>query len=203
MKVSLYFLFYVAMILELLVFIVERDNAEEDLKVTHYKLVESLVNEYSRPLSLVGPASVTVSSKDSVVIAIAGLLTAHERSSFLVVWDSADTLKEFPHMKGFSSGVLEIRKDSTQGNIVLVFDSRSAKKQVLTTKMSVLVHRDLPIYIPGAVRNVIAAKLKETLSPANPHGGDSLWVPSYPRSFAVQMVPGYIPPRSMETLTFH
>lgn len=202
MKISLYFLFYVAMILELLVFIVDRDTAEEELELTHWKLVESLVKEYSKPLSLVGPASITVSTRDSVVIAISGLLTKDERRSFYVIWDSTDTLTTFPHAKSLASGVLEIRRDSIQGNIVLVFESRSPRRATLFATMSVLVHRDLPAYIPDAVRSVIVANLKKSLASQNPTGGDSLWVPSYQRSFAVQVVPGYIPPRTMESLEF-
>jgi hypothetical protein len=202
MKVSLYFLFYVAMILELLVFIVDRDTAEEDLKMTHYRLVESMVNEYTRPPSLVGPASVTVSARDSAVIAVTGLITAEERRSFYVVLDGTDTLTNFPYKKSFTSGVLEIRKDSTAGNIVLEFESHSLKKGTLAATMSVLVHRDLPHYIPEAVRDVIAAKLKQALYAANPPGGDSLWLPSATRSFTVNLVPGYIPPRAMESLSF-
>jgi hypothetical protein len=203
MKVSLYFLFYVAMILEMLVFIVDRDTAEEELSLTHYKLVESVVNEYTRPPSLVGPASLTVSARDSVVIAVTRLLTAKERREFFVVLDSTDTLRSFPHTKTFSSGLLEIHKDTSQGNIVLVFESHSLKKGTLTATLSVLVHRDLPEYIPEAVRDVITAKLKDALYAANPNGGDSLWLPSYPRAFAVHVVPGYIPPRTMESLSFH
>jgi hypothetical protein len=59
MKISLYFLFYVALIMELLIFIAEREEAmrTNDLYRTELeRLADSLAERYARPLQLTVPA---------------------------------------------------------------------------------------------------------------------------------------------------
>jgi hypothetical protein len=59
MKISLYFLFYVALIMELLIFIAEREEATRTNEVYRTELehlADSLAERYARPLQLTVPA---------------------------------------------------------------------------------------------------------------------------------------------------
>jgi hypothetical protein len=93
MKIGIYFLFYIAMILELLTFIVERDEAVENASSKGRDLdtlAQNLSIEYSRPLVLhahsPSPASATTlqsgqPSEMRAYVAISNLWSAAEKDS--------------------------------------------------------------------------------------------------------------------------
>jgi hypothetical protein len=88
MKLSLYFLFYVAMILELLIFIVDRDLAEEKLKESYGKFAQA----QAHVLHISGPQAVTVvKGKESVnPIAVSGFWNDDEKKALWAIIDSRE-----------------------------------------------------------------------------------------------------------------
>ncbi len=91
MKLSLYFLFYIAMILELLIFIVDRDLAEEKLKESYGTFAQA----QAQVLHISGPQAVTVvKGKESInPISVSGFWNDGEKKALWAIIDSREYQK--------------------------------------------------------------------------------------------------------------
>jgi hypothetical protein len=152
MKISLYFVFYLAMILELLVFIVDRDEAEEQLQKINVDMAYALADEYSRLLVLRAPDIIYVPKNKPAnqVIAVLGLHTKSECASIRY-----ETVEGEPG---------KITTDPTSGNGVIT--GLFSRPTVL--KVRCRVHREIPSYIPSPTDSVIIGML-ETQERLGPH----------------------------------
>ena len=203
MKISLYFIFYIAMILELLLFILERDEATEqhvqDLQQMH-TLADSLAGEFSKPLQLnVPPVTNTfafgralqrvigqIGESTRVVISPIGLWSDRERSTveYVVKDAGGNTI----YQEGRVTADMGCAVNRATGNAVFskVFDREGEYTFTVVSR----VRRAVPEYYPGIVRDSLQAKLQRRL-------GDDLWVSTdraYPFTVIVKTEGQRLPP---------
>jgi hypothetical protein len=203
MKISLYFIFYIAMILELLLFILERDEATEqhvqDLQQMH-TLADSLAGEFSKPLQLnVPPVTNTfafgsalqrvigqMGESTRVVVSPIGLWSDLERQSVEYVVNDAGGRTVY--REGGVTEEMGCVVNRATGNAVFskVFDREGEYTYTVVSR----VRRAVPGYYPSIVRDSVQAKLQRRL-------GDGLWVSTdraYPFTVVVKTEGQRLPP---------
>lgn len=143
MKMSLYFLFYVVMVLELLIFIVERDAAEDDLKSTMTALLQQLssVDE----VKVFGTKALKLGENDTVDLAYHTftLISDSERASikyqvkrsYSYNGDSLGVFKDTTLWSGAEVSKTEVVKAQ-------IFDNAARKKVWKTALVTVQLSRD-------------------------------------------------------------
>ncbi len=203
MKISLYFIFYIAMILELLLFILERDEATEqhvqDLQQMH-TLADSLAGEFSKPLQLNVPPVTNafafgrtlqrvigqMGESTRVVVSPIGLWSDRERQSveYVVMDAGGRTICQ----EGVVTEEMGCVVNRTTGNAVFskVFDREGEYTYTVVSR----VRRAVPEYYPSIVRDSVQAKLQRRL-------GDDLWVSTdraYPFTVVVKTEGQRLPP---------
>jgi hypothetical protein len=183
MKISMYFLFYIAMIMELLIFIVDRDTAEEELMKSYARFAES----QARELHISGPRSVNVikGETDTYPISVSGFWNKAERNALRVVMDAreyapgivVDTSMMYEH--------LELLPD-TSGGFFLKISGDKVKKGIAEVTISAVLHRSLGS-LPSQVQEIVAEGVPEQdwLSKTN---RDSIVVRGNPLKIRIEVV---------------
>lgn len=154
-KISLYFLFYVAMILELLIFIVDRDEAEEALKTSTQVALNELIDTYSKPLKISAASQVIVKDSSKTTITVHGLWGEREERSYsYYLRDSA----RYPFL-------WRIEKDPDTHILVLhvnlVQGFKGKREDTISLGCQVL--RDPPEYFERPTRTLILDSLRRRL----------------------------------------
>jgi len=148
MKLSLYFLFYVAMILELLIFIVDRDMAEETLIKSFGQFARSQAK-----LHISGPSEVKLykGETSSTPFVVTGFWDKEEKKLLRAIIDD----REYP------AGIVKIETprvtlipDTTYGGFRLTLEG--VKKDSVIINISAVLHRTLSAF-PEEVRPLILA----------------------------------------------
>lgn len=206
MKIGIYFLFYVAMIMELLIFIVERDDAEESLRGLSDTIADSLAANYSSPLRITVRDTLEVPGHPARVtreiISVAGLWTREEwrdlRFHIVVaepgMWQHTapgGAMKNAPGWTGLArkdAGQIAAFTDERTGSGVL---DLNVSKKLERVGVWCETRRHIPGYLPAPTRDRIHARLKEFLS----GGIDSLVVPSDTAWFSVRVAVDIKKPR--------
>jgi hypothetical protein len=175
MKISLYFIFYVVMILELLIFIMDRDEATDqhlaDLS-DMIMLSENLAHEFEQPLDINVPENSTAMIYGSslqralgrkgdsthVILSPLGLWSDAERQTVsFSVYDSTGT-----QVAGNGgSGPFKLSVNRTTGDAVLSTVLGREGTYRFTARCS--VRRSVPGYYPSLVRDSVTTKLKRVL----------------------------------------
>jgi len=149
MKLSLYFLFYVAMMLELLIFIVDRDLAEEKLKASYGRFAQA----QAQVLHISGPQSITVVKGEEIAnpISVTGFWNDGEKKGLRAIIDG----REY-RMGGVDTAMqneqLRLVPDTTTGDFS--FSIVGNKKGSSEVAISAVLHRSLRDF-PREVRNMI------------------------------------------------
>jgi hypothetical protein len=177
MKLSLYFIFYIVMILELLIFIMERDEATDRHNadvVEMLALSENLAREFQKPLDISVPENSTVTiygpslqralhrTGDSVHVALSplGLWSEVERRSVsMSIYDSTGT----EIANGKKNGHFRLILNKATGDAVLSMLFAREGTYRFTARCS--VRRSVPEYYPALVRDSVNAKLTRVLGP--------------------------------------
>jgi hypothetical protein len=178
MKLSLYFLFYVAMMLELLIFIVDRDLAEEKLKESYGRFALA----QAQALHISAPQSITVikGKETTNPISVTGFWNEREKKGLQAIVDGreyrlggVDTMMQYEKLRlvpdtttgGFSCSIVGNKKGSAEVTI------------------SALLHRSLRDF-PREVRKMIWERvpLRDRL------GEDSLVVHGNTISIRIEVV---------------
>jgi hypothetical protein len=184
MKLSLYFIFYVVMILELLIFIMERDEATDRHNadvVEMLTLSDSLAKEFSKGLTISVPETTTAAiyagslrnalkrPGDSVHVVLVplGLWSDAERHEVaLTVFDSTGKIvaQDYPGMKRPDKNTdprfrLSVNRATGDATFSTVFDAEGSHR--FTAWCS--VKRSVPGYYPVMVRDSVTVKLKQLL----------------------------------------
>jgi hypothetical protein len=162
MRISIYFLFYVAMILELLIFIVDRDEAEQQIVKVH-----NLVTMYSQPLKILPPqqaqVGITTFTRDgqrveraqpdtvSLLIPIINLISEPERK--------AVSYRVFDEQ---GNSVLPYSLDAAGNCIVKRVFSRDGTYRFT---VSAMVNRKVPDYLPQRIRHELESELSKIFGP--------------------------------------
>lgn len=160
MKLSLYFLFYIAMVLELLIFIVDRDDAEAKLRASVSRLAQAQVLR----LDAVGPAKITVKKGDTGygVIAVSGFWDEAERRTIKpVLCDSSVSSEPLGKFSRLDS--IYIIQDSLRGGFGLRI--RGLEPGVDTLKFGVLVHRSLSLLDQANIDSLVNKYRSQWLAP--------------------------------------
>jgi|WetSurMetagenome_2_1015567.scaffolds.fasta_scaffold00834_21 hypothetical protein len=149
MKLSLYFLFYVAMMLELLIFIVDRDLAEEKLKESYGRFARA----QAQVLHISGPHTITVVRGKEIAnpISVTGFWNDGEKKGLRAIIDGreyrvggVDTV--MLHEK------LRLVPDTTTGGFSFAIAGSTKGSSEVT--ISAVLHRSLRDF-PREVRNMI------------------------------------------------
>ncbi len=177
MKISLYFIFYVAMILELLIFILERDEAaDQHLRDLHemLQLSDNLAQEFGQPLDLNIPPLTTAfvyttplqralgqkAESTHVVLSPVGLWSVQEREevTFTVLDSAGRAIGSLPAGGGWSGAVA---KNVATGNAMFnaLFEREGSYRFTAVCE----VKRSIPAYYPDLVRDSVQAKLRRRL----------------------------------------
>jgi len=175
MKFSLYFIFYVAMILELLIFILERDEAA-DLHLADVRdmltLSESLTREFQKPLDISVPPLTTTfvysaalqkalgqkGESTHVVLSPVGLWSEAERRNIeFAVYDSAG--RPVVDERGARFGRLSRNPITGDATFSAVFDRQGTYRFSTVCR----VRRSIPTYYPSLVRDSVMARLGRVL----------------------------------------
>jgi len=192
MKIGIYFLFYVAMILELLIFIVDRDDAEDQLRYTYreYATIDSLLAEQCKEsLRLTCPAETNV---PLYVITRNGnayqkkTVTARVTITVVGLWSDVEraTVRYWMQEKGKSP--VALRTDPVTGNAV--FERAFEREGTYEFAVWGSVIRVLPDYLPVEVRNSVIKDLSR-----DNMLGPSLEVHSDQQTFRVNVVKNEVP----------
>jgi hypothetical protein len=157
MKLSLYFLFYVAMILELLIFIVDRDTAEESLATA----TEDMIAQMSSidTVKIFGTPGFKLGGNDSTTLSF---------YTFKLISDAERTTVRYQVRRTYRDGgmLLKERVDTSfaDGSVLTAVDSISARgrdgeknmylrcslwRDGATGDLSVKVVHDLPMRVQG------------------------------------------------------
>jgi len=149
MKLSLYFLFYVAMMLELLIFIVDRDLAEEKLKESYGRFAQS----QAQVLHISGPPSITIVKGKEIAnpVSVTGFWNDGEKKGLRAIIDGreyrtggVDTAMQYEKLK--------LVPDTTTGGFSLsIFGNKKGSSEVT---ISAVLYRSLQDF-PREVRNMI------------------------------------------------
>lgn len=177
MKFSLYFLFYVAMILELLIFILERDEAaDQHLADVRQMLAlsENLAREFQKPLGISVPENSTATvygaslqrvlgrqgDSTHIVLAPLGLWSDEERQEVtFAIEDSAG------RQVASDGGTGPFRLSVNRATGDATFSTVLAREGTYRFTARASVRRNIPAYYPDLVRDSVAAKLKRALGP--------------------------------------
>lgn len=175
MKISLYFIFYVVMILELLIFIMERDEATDQHLADLREMVmlsENLAREFEKPLDINVPENSTTmvygaslqralgrkGDSTHVILSPLGLWSDAERQSVsFSVYDSTGTRVATDG----GSGPFRLAINRATGDAVLSTVLGREGTYRFTARCS--VRRSIPGYYPALVRDSVATKLKRVL----------------------------------------
>ena len=159
MKLSLYFLFYVAMMLELLIFIVDRDLAEEKLKASYGRFAQA----QAQVLHISGPQSITVVKGEEIAnpISVTGFWNDGEKKGLRAIIDG----REYRMAGGFSFSIVGNKKGSSE------------------VAISAVLHRSLRDF-PREVRNMIWERVPQR----DRLGEDSLVVHGNTVSIRIEVV---------------
>ena len=175
MKISLYFIFYVVMILELLIFIMERDEATDQHLADLSEMVmlsENLAREFEKPLDINVPGNSTATiygaslqralgrrgDSTHVILSPLGLWSDAERQTVsFSVYDSAGTLVATEGERG--PFTLAINRATGDAVLSAVLGREGTHR--FTARCS--VRRTIPGYYPALVRDSVATKLKRAL----------------------------------------
>lgn len=183
MKISMYFLFYVAMIMELLIFIVDRDTAEEELMKSYAKFAES----QARELHISGPRSVNVikGETDTYPISVSGFWNNAERSALRIVVDNREYLPGSVVDTSMAFEHLQLLPD-TSGGFFLRISGDKAKKGISEVTISTVLHRSLQ-NLPSQVQQIVAKGVSDEdwLSKTN---RDSIVVRGNPLKIRIEVV---------------
>ncbi len=175
MKLSLYFIFYVVMILELLIFIMERDEATDKHNadvVEMLTLSDDLAREFQKPLDISVPENSTATiygaslqralhrTGDSVHVTLSPLglwSEAERRSVSITIHDSTGALVAGEK----AGGPFRLSVNKATGDAVLsaLFAREGTYK--FTARCS--VRRSVPDYYPSLVKDSVNAKLRRVL----------------------------------------
>jgi hypothetical protein len=178
MKLSLYFLFYVAMMLELLIFIVDRDLAEEKLKESYGRFAQA----QAQALHISAPQSITVIRGKEITnpISVTGFWNDGEKKLLQAIVDGreyrlggVDTMMQYEKLR--------LVPDTTAGGFS--FSIFGNKKGSSGVTISALLHRSLRDF-PREVRKMIWERvpLRDRL------GEDSLVVHGNTISIRIEVV---------------
>jgi hypothetical protein len=175
MKINVYFLFYVAMILELLVFIVDRDEAEQQIVKVH-----NLVTMYSQPLKILPPQQtevvITTFARDgrryeraqpetvNILIPVINLFSESERKAIKYKVIDLQTNSELSYSIDAAGNCIFRKVFSAEGQFRF--------------SISASVVRILPDYLPKRIRTELQKELAKMF-------GDSLVVPSNSLIFVI------------------
>jgi hypothetical protein len=152
MKLSLYFLFYVAMILELLIFIVDRDMAEDTLIKNFGQFAKSQAK-----LHISGPSELKLykGETSSTPFLVTGFWDKEEKKLLQAIVDNRE----------YSAGKVMIDKprvtlipDTTYGGFRLTLEG--VQEDSVTISISAVLHRTLSAF-PEEVRPMILAGVAE------------------------------------------
>ncbi len=175
MKISIYFLFYVAMILELLIFIVDRDEAEQQVvRVRDLKAI------YSQKLQLLPPqqktVSVTTFTRGGQRVEIAHPETVSILVPILNLVSESERRKVTYTIIDQQSGAQLPYSIDTVGNCIIqrVFTSEGTYHFSISAKVT----RTMPDYLPKRLRSELQKELTKVF-------GDSLLVPSNSLDFEI------------------
>jgi hypothetical protein len=175
MKLSLYFIFYVVMILELLIFIMERDEATDKHSADVAEMLmlsDNLAREFQKPLDINVPENSTTTiygaslqralhrTGDSVHVILSplGLWSAAERHAVAVtVYDS--TGKEIAREGNTGPFAMSVNKVTGDAVLSALFAREGTYK--FTARCT--VRRSVPGYYPALVKDSVNAKLKRVL----------------------------------------
>jgi hypothetical protein len=202
MKLSLYFIFYVAMILELLIFIMERDEATDrvdaDIKEMS-ALADTLTSEFNKHLEISVPSNSSalvytpsvqrafgrVGDSSHVILSPVGLWGDEERKT--VDFEILDSAGAKIAMRGNASP-FRLEPNGSTGNAV--FHALFSHPGVYKFFAKCSVRRAIPKYYPSYVRESVTAKLRKAL-------GASMLVATkdpVPFSITVRMAGATLPP---------
>jgi hypothetical protein len=153
MKIGVYFLFYVAMILELMIFIVEKEDAEQALLKENENLISSYLTQLSKPLKLAGPSDVMVNPRDKeqVVFSVSPIMQSQEQDSLHFVNPKGAFWKILPDTS--LMGVVRLEVD---GNKLPDNAKRDVVLECYTTRAA-------PSGLPSDVRDTVVTRLKKIL----------------------------------------
>lgn len=175
MKISLYFIFYVAMILELLIFILERDEAaDQHLRDVQemLQLSDNLAAEFGKPLDLnVAPVTTAFvypsvlqraighkAESTHVVLSPVGLWSGRERETVrFTILDSLGT--PVASAPGVWSGTLVQNPETGNAQLNAVFEREGSYRFFAVCE----VQRTVPGYYPDLVRDSVQTKLRRHL----------------------------------------
>ncbi len=178
MKLSLYFLFYVAMMLELLIFIVDRDLAEEKLKESYGRFAQA----QAQVLHISGPQSVTVVKGSEIAnpISVTGFWNDGEKKGLRAIIDGreyrtgeVDTAMQFEKLRLVS--------DTTAGGFSFLIVGNEKGSSEVT--ISAVLHRSLREF-PREVRNMVWERVPQR----DRLGEDSLIVHGNTISIRIEVV---------------
>lgn len=178
MKLSLYFLFYVAMMLELLIFIVDRDLAEEKLKESYGRFAQAQV----QVLQISGPQSITVVKGKEIAnpISVTGFWNDGEKKGLRAIIDG----REY-RMGGVDTALqyekLRLVPDTTAGGFS--FSIVGNKKGSSEVTISAVLHRSLRDF-PREVRKMVWERVPQR----DRLGEDSLLVHGNTISIRIEVV---------------
>ena len=175
MKLSLYFIFYVVMILELLIFIMERDEATDKHSADVAEMLmlsDNLAREFQKPLDISVPENSTATiygsslqralhrTGDSVHVLLSplGLWSAAERGGVAIsIYDSTGTEVANERRPGpFALSVNRITGDA-------MLSAMFAREGTYKYTARCTVRRSVPEYYPALVKDSVNAKLKRVL----------------------------------------
>jgi len=174
MKISLYFLFYVALIMELLIFIAEREEAtrtNEVYRTELERLADSLADRYAQPLQLTVPAvtnaSIYVATRRGqrigarmdtarVIITPVGLMSDNERSHIRYTFTDGNG-KDLA-LDNSSSGPV-VKCDPVTG--VARFERVYEKEGEYTYTVRCEVKRSIPEFYPAELHTLIWDRLDD------------------------------------------
>ncbi len=181
MKIGIYFLFYVAMILELLIFIVDRDEANARLKTTYDEITRGVERSYTSRLVVSVQDTLEAARSSSVkretttgVVSVAGLWSANEWEDLrfhIIARDSSKWRSEtYTKVSKNIIGGMAIVSDTT-GHIAVFTDLNTGAgllyMELMRDKDSVGVFcetcRDIPKYFPPELIDHITANLESRL----------------------------------------
>ena len=193
MKFSLYFIFYVAMILELLIFILERDEAADQHLADVQDMItlsENLTREFQKPLDISVPPTTTSfvysealqkalgqkGESTHVVLSPVGLWSDVERQHVeFTLYDSAGRQVGVEARKNF--GRLDRNPVTGDATFSALFEREGIHRFTAVCK----VRRSIPPYYPDLVKESVTARLADLLGP-------DLWVSTAERvPFTVQV----------------
>lgn len=153
MKLSLYFLFYVAMILELLIFIVDRDLAEEKLKASYGRFARS----QAQVLHISAPQTVTVVKGVEVTnpISVTGFWNDEEKRGLCAIVDGreyraggVDTMMQVDWLR--------LVPDTSAGGFSFTITGKKKGSAAIT--LSALLYRSLRDF-PAEVKTMVLERV--------------------------------------------